>query len=176
MNRFAPFVVITIAIGAAVGWLSPGSPEVVPAAAAGTADDAESAQLQALQEEQWLTGEFAIPRADDGHFYADVSVDGTSALMLVDTGATTVALTGEDAEAMGLGWNEADVRPVARGANGAVYGVTVTLTSVQVGDFEARDVAAIIVPEGLGISLLGQSFLSRIEKVKLEQDRMVLGG
>jgi len=57
-----------------------------------------------------------------------------------------------------------------------VYGVPVTLDQVQLGDLEARNVAAIVVTEGLEISLLGQSFLSKIERVEMEQDRMVLGG
>jgi aspartyl protease family protein len=173
VNKFAPFVVITIAIGAAVGWLGP-DPADGAAAPAAAPHEAEAAQLAALQQEQWLTGEFAIPRADDGHFYAEVSVDGTSVTMLVDTGATMIALTGDDAEAMGIVWNDADVKPVARGASGEVHGVSVTLDSVQLGDFEARGVAAVVIPEGLGISLLGQSFLSRIERVEMEQDRMVL--
>lgn len=173
--KFGPFVVLTLAAGALVGWFAPGMSD--PTAAPGVAKpkDAE-AQLEVLQRDQWLAGEVVLPRAEDGHFYADVTVDGGSALMLVDTGATTVALTGEDAEALGIAWNDGDVRPVAKGASGTVYGVPVTLEHVQLGEFEARGVAAIVVPEGLGISLLGQSFLSQIERVEMEQDRMVLGG
>ena len=176
MNKFVPFVVITIALGAGVGWFAPDANDVALTPEAVEEQDPEQARLAALQQEQWLSGEFAIPRADDGHFYADVTIGGTSASMLVDTGATTVALTGADAEAMGLVWNDAEVRPVAKGAGGDVYGVPVTLDSVQLGEFEAKGVAAVIVPEGLGISLLGQSFLSRIGRVEMEQDRMVLGG
>ena len=172
--KFAPFVVATLAVGAAVGWLAPGGSDM--ASTADSASDDSRAKLEVLRQDQWLAGETVLPRADDGHFYADVTVDGATTQMLVDTGATTVALTGEDAEAMGIAWNESDVRPVARGANGMIYGVPVTLGMVQVGDLEARDVAAMVVPEGLGISLLGQSFLSKIDRVEMQTDRMVLGG
>ena len=173
--KFGPFIAITLVIGAAVGWLAPGANE--PAAGPSAANAPDSAdQLAALQQDEWSAGEVVLPRAEDGHFYADVSVDGNSALMLVDTGASTIALTGEDAEAMGITWDESDVRPVASGASGPVYGVRVTLELVQVGELEAKDVAATVVPEGLGISLLGQSFLSQIRKVEMEQDRMILGG
>ncbi|MCB2066187.1 MAG: TIGR02281 family clan AA aspartic protease [Erythrobacter sp.] len=119
--------------------------------------------------------DLVLQRERDGHFYADVSVDGTTSRMLVDTGASVVALTGEDALAMGLSWDDADVAPVAQGASGAVYGVRTVLPRVRLGDFEAQDVNAIIVPQGLGVSLLGQSFLETLGNVSMAGDAMVLG-
>lgn len=118
--------------------------------------------------------EIALDREPDGHFYADVSVDGTSSRMLVDTGASVIALTGDDAAAIGLTWDTSQIAPVAQGASGAVHGVRTRLDRVTLGEFEARDVEAIIVPEGLGISLLGQSFLSTVNSVAIAGDRMVL--
>lgn len=115
-----------------------------------------------------------LDREADGHFYADVSVDGVSSRMLVDTGASVIALTGDDAAAMGLYWNPADVTHVAQGASGPVYGVHTVLGSVRLGEFEAQNVPAMIIPEGLGISLLGQSFLSTISTARIEGDQMVL--
>ena len=172
--KFGAFIGITLAVGLAIGWLAPGGSKLnsVP----DKASDEPRAQLEVMQQDQWLAGETVLPRADDGHFYAEVTDHGASAHMLVDTGATVIALTAEDAQAMGVSWSDSDVQPVARGANGLVYGVPVTLGLVQLGELEARDVAATVVPEGLDISLLGQSFLSRINKVEMEQDRMVLGG
>jgi aspartyl protease family protein len=172
--KFGTFIAMTLGVGMLVGWFGPGAPNMASAPQA--ADEQSPSRLAAMQRDQWLAGETVLPRADDGHFYADVTVDGVSTQMLVDTGATTVALTGDDAEAMGLSWNDADVEPVARGANGLVYGVPVTLGQVSIGDLEARDVEAMIVPDGLDISLLGQSFLQKIEHVEMESDRMVLGG
>ena len=119
--------------------------------------------------------DMTLRRESDGHFYADVSIDGVSSRMLVDTGASVVALTGDDAMAMGLYWDEAEVAPVAQGASGAVHGVRTSLPRVRLGEFEATNVPAIIVPEGLGVSLLGQSFLETIGDVRITDDRMVLG-
>jgi len=102
-------------------------------------------------------------------------VNGSRIGFLVDTGASVVALTGADARAAGLAWSAADIRPVAQGASGPVSGVSVTLDNVTLGGHEARNVAAVIVPDGLPVSLLGQSFLSTIHPVRIEQDRMVLG-
>jgi len=166
-----------IAAGGLFGWFAPGLLERAPAEPVAAVAEVEAQErLGVLHEDEWLAGEVVLPRADDGHFYAEVAVDSGSAHMLVDTGATVIALTGEDAEAMGVAWNESEVRPVARGANGTVYGVPVTLEHVQLGEFEARGVPAVVVPEGLGISLLGQSFLSRVERVEIDGDRMLLGG
>ena len=173
--KFGPFMAIVVGFGALVGWMAPGPSDMTSLSNPGNAADSD-AQMNAVQRDQWLAGEVVLPRDADGHFYADVVVDGASAHMLVDTGATTVALTGEDAEAMGLSWTDGDIQPVAKGASGTVYGVPVMLDHVQLGELEARDVEAIVVPEGLGISLLGQSFLSKIQRVEMDQDQMVLGG
>ena len=116
----------------------------------------------------------SLPRQPNGHFYADVYVDDVSTQFMVDTGATTIALTGADAEAIGFSWSEDDIVPVARGASGTVYGVHVMLGRVELNGFEARDLSAIIVPEGLDVSLLGQSFLGTIENVHIRGDEMVL--
>ncbi len=123
----------------------------------------------------WVAGSTELPRAADGHFYADAGVNGARVNFLVDTGASVVALTASDARAAGLLWSAADVEPVAQGASGPVHGVRVSLDRLALGGHEARDVSAIIVPEGLPVSLLGQSFLATVQPVRIEQDRMVLG-
>ena len=115
-----------------------------------------------------------LDRAADGHFYADVAVGGQATRMLVDTGASVIALTGADANALGIVWDEAEVSEVARGANGPVMGVLTVLPLVEMGRFTAEDVPALIIPEGLSISLLGQSFLSQIGKVEIAADQMVM--
>lgn len=132
-------------------------------------------RTQADSYAQWSTGETELPRSGDGHFYAQVSVNGMPVEFLVDTGASVVALTAADASALGLMWSDADVGVIGSGASGPVMGVPVTLDSVQLGGHEARTVEAVIIPDGLGISLLGQSFLSTVNPVRIEDDRMVLG-
>lgn len=122
---------------------------------------------------QW-GAEVDLNRAGDGHFYANVFTDSVRTRYMIDTGATMVAITGRDAEAIGLYWNDNDLRHIAHGASGPVMGVPVTIERMELGGFEARNVAAAIVPEGLGISLLGQSFLKTIPNVQIEADRMIL--
>ena len=177
MNR-NPLLAILVA-GALFGWFAPdmsGQPSVFMAESPAPVPPAPTGHLQLAQDTGPQDGEVVLPRAPDGHFYADVTIDGSSAHMLVDTGASMIALTGADADSLGIYWDTSAVRPVARGASGTVYGVPVTLETVGLGDFEAQKVEAVIVPEGLDISLLGQSFLSKIAKVEIDQQRMVLGG
>ena len=175
MDMRLPFVCVLI-VGGAIGVAMPLF-EAEEQLTHEPADQAgETPVLGAMQENQgsgW-GHEIALQREHDGHFYADVVVDGVPSRMLVDTGASVIALTGEDALAMGLYWNEADVAAVAQGASGPVYGINTSLPRMRLGDFEAQDVRAVIIPEGLGISLLGQSFLETIDNVRIADDRMVL--
>jgi aspartyl protease family protein len=166
------FVVSVLAIAALVAFVAPRDEK--GGASATPADAVAEASRTHLAAATTSSGEMVLDRAGDGHFYATAEVDGGDYRMLVDTGATVVALTGDDARGMGLDWDPDALAPVARGASGPVMGVRVTLPEMAVGDFEARDVRAVIVPQGLAVSLLGQSFLSQVPKVAIADDRLTL--
>lgn len=119
-------------------------------------------------------GEVVFEREADGHFYANVTVDGSDYRMLVDTGASVVALIGDDAAAMGLTWFDDEVALIAQGAGGPVSGVNANIERRRLGSLQASNVRAIILTEQGSVSLLGQSFLSTIGKVEISGDRMVL--
>src|SRR6188768_660713 len=171
--RFGSFFVATIVIGALVGWFAPDTAAPGPPATGEAAAPAPE-HLAVARSEPWHADEVILPRGQGGHFFAEVGTDSGKVMMLVDTGATVVALTANDAAMMGVDWQESDIRPVARGASGDVYGVPVTLDRIEVGGIEARRVPAVVVPEGLDISLLGQAFLSRVNRVEVAGDKMVL--
>lgn len=120
------------------------------------------------------TREVVLDRHDDGHFYAEAMVDGAPVQFLIDTGASVIALTGSDARAAGIDWTADDITQVGYGAGGTVHGIRVTLNEVRIGDFEAHGIDAAIIPQGLPVSLLGQSFLKRIPDLAIQDDRMVL--
>ncbi len=124
----------------------------------------------------WHTGDHTLQRERDGHFYADAFVSGTPIRMMVDTGASVIALTASDAMAAGLHWDSSEVRHIGSGASGAVYGVPRRLSEVEVGGMTRRNVDAVIIPEGLEISLLGQSYLSQIGSVEISGGQMVMAG
>ncbi|MEP0188967.1 MAG: TIGR02281 family clan AA aspartic protease [Erythrobacter sp.] len=124
----------------------------------------------------WYAGDHTLQREGDGHFYANATVGGASMRMMVDTGASVIALTGSDARAAGLSWEDSEVRMIGRGASGDVFGVARKLSEVEIGGIVRRNVSAVIIPEGLDISLLGQSYLSKVGDVNISGDKMVLGG
>lgn len=170
---FARFFIATLLVGAAVGWFMP---DLSQSRSAGRPTQVlvEADRAGVVRQNGWQPGEVVLERARDGHFYVEVAVGSGSVMMLVDTGASIVALTGNDASMMGVDWNERDVRPIGRGASGDVHGVPVMLDRVQVGELEAQGVPAVVVPEGLDVSLLGQSFLSKMNGVEIKHDGMVI--
>ncbi len=97
-----------------------------------------------------------------GHFFVDAAVNGTTIRFLVDTGATVVALTRDDARAIGLSDGDLQFSQVMSTANGQARAAPTTLRSVRLDQFETSDVPAVVMEKDMGISLLGMSFLSRV--------------
>ena len=171
-------VILMLVFAAALGWILPDlsghSTGTVAAVAPGGGAPAPSPASPGST--SWAPEPSVLERQSDGHFYVRANVNQTTTRFLVDTGASVVALTGEDARAAGLTWSNEDLVPIGQGASGTVYGVPVTLDSVELGQTEARRISGAIIPQGLPISLLGQSFLSHVDSVRIEGDRMTLGG
>ena len=114
-----------------------------------------------------------LDRAADGHFYADAQVNGMTVHFMVDTGASGVALSADDAQRVGLPFFSSEFTAVGRGASGEVRGKIVTLDRVTLGGKSASNVSGAIL-EGSEMSLLGQSFLSQMGSIEITGDRMVI--
>jgi aspartyl protease family protein len=112
-----------------------------------------------------------LRRSPDGHFYADAEVNGARIRFLVDTGASMVALSADDARRAGI--RPGDERASAIGAGGEIEVAPVMIDRIALGPVEARGVRGAVVKE-LTVSLLGQSFLREAGGVEIEGDRMVL--
>jgi aspartyl protease family protein len=117
-------------------------------------------------------------RADArGHFTAPVEIDGRRVTALVDTGATIVLLTYEDARRIGLTPAPADFTMTAQTANGRARIAPVTLDRVVLQGVQVRGVRAAIAERGrLTTSLLGMSFLTRVGGIEIRDGRLRLGG
>lgn len=112
-----------------------------------------------------------------GHYVVHPSVDNFRIKMLVDTGASVVALTAADARALGIQLSPADYKMTLNTANGAVRGARVNLREVRLGDILVRNVEAVVLPAGaLSMSLLGTSFLGKLQGYEVQTGRMVLRG
>lgn len=114
-----------------------------------------------------------LRREPDGHFYADVKINGTSIRALVDTGASGIALSRDDARRAGVGISIGMPEVIGEGASGEVRGERVTLDRVTLGSESAEGMRAVVLDSG-GQSLLGQSFLSQFDSVEIQGDKMVL--
>ena len=119
------------------------------------------------------SGSVTLERAFDGHFYADAQVNGATVHFLVDTGASGIALSADDARAAGLAFDQAQAEVIGSGASGQVMGHFVRLDRVELGLTSVSDTPAVIL-EGGDRSLLGQSFLSKFSSVEVHGDTMVL--
>ena len=103
-------------------------------------------------------------RADSyGHFYLDADVNGTTIRFLVDTGASYLSLTPKDAAAIGLSPASLSYNVRMNTAKGVARAAEVRLREVRIGQFSLEDVPAIVMEDPSRISLLGMTFLDRLE-------------
>ena len=107
-----------------------------------------------------------------GHFMTAGQVNGKAAQFMVDTGATSVAMSSQDAERAGINYRVG--RPVTMStANGNSQGFQVKLDSVRVGEVEVLNVDAVVMPQAMPFMLLGNSFLTRFQMLR-ENDQLTL--
>jgi aspartyl protease family protein len=116
-----------------------------------------------------------IPRDSRGHFQVNARVDGKQIGFMVDTGASVIALTADDARRLGLRPSPREFTAQVRTANGTVRAAPIQLDRVQIDDVTVRNVAALIMPdEVMGENLLGLSFLSRLRRFEYSNGKLVL--
>ena len=98
----------------------------------------------------------------DGHYWADALIEGRAVRMMVDTGASVVALTRHDAARLGLRLKPDDFSGTVITASGPVRAAPVELQTVAVAGARVERVQALVVEHGLPHSLLGMSYLGRL--------------
>ena len=107
-----------------------------------------------------------------GHFMTQGAINGQAAVFMVDTGATLVSMSAADAQRLGLNYKAGQLG-YSNTANGTTAAWRIKLASVRVGDVEIYEVDALVSPQPMPFMLLGNSFLSRFQ-MKRENDQMVL--
>jgi len=117
----------------------------------------------------------AILADSHGQFSADVEIDGRRLKMLVDTGATFVSLSHDDAAGVGLRPQPHEFTMPLLTASGELKAARARLREVRVNGIVAYDVPAIVMPKGAGpASLLGMSFLSKLRGFEVASGQLVL--
>ena len=115
-----------------------------------------------------------LHRGRDGHFHAEAYINGSPIPVLVDTGATLVALSYEDARAAGIAVGDNQFVYWSNTANGRARFASVTLNDVRIGDVVVRNVrAAVSEPGRLSKTLLGMSFLGQT-RMQMQDGRLTL--
>lgn len=112
------------------------------------------------------SGPAHLPKDRDGHFWADARISAGSGArpvrLMVDTGASVVALTRDDARRLGFRLQPADFTGTVITASGQVRAAPVELDAVAIGSARVDRVQALVVETGLTHSLLGMSYLGRL--------------
>ncbi|MFI4933277.1 MAG: TIGR02281 family clan AA aspartic protease [Caulobacterales bacterium] len=164
------FVIISLtavvcAVGAAQELSALGRHPAAPQVAVATAPEAAA---------NGYGGDASIAKSSDGHFWADADVDGHPVHFLIDTGATYVALTSDDAQKLGIDLSSLNYNATVTTANGPARAAPVKLGVISVGRAEVSSVDAFVIDRGLGTSLLGMSYLGRLSKFEATPDAMIL--
>lgn len=119
-------------------------------------------------------GEVQFRRAGDSHFYVDSKVNGGAITFMVDTGATQVALSWDDARAAGFDPETLDFWQRVNTASGTAMVAPVRLERVEIAGIVRTNLPAAVLPRGAEGSLLGLAFLNTLQSYEISGDRLTL--
>lgn len=116
-----------------------------------------------------VTGETVrVPVAPDGHFWASATINGVERRLLIDSGATTTALSQATAAAAGLDIDENGFPEIVSTANGDIAALHATIDRLTIGGITAHDLPVIVSPAFGDTDILGMNFLSRLASWRVE--------
>lgn len=143
------------------------------------ADTVVAAPAETAGDDRWndvsdQTREMVIRAGAGGHFLLDASVNGNELPFVVDTGATSVFLSADAAREAGINPDTLDYSVHMRTASGIVKGARVTLREVRIGQLSIRDVEATVARTSLPVSLLGMTFLNRLQSYEVRNGKMIM--
>jgi aspartyl protease family protein len=117
----------------------------------------------------------SVVKSDDGHYWAEAAVNGQEVRFLVDTGASAVALTSDDALRLGFDPKSLNYAYTVTTANGQARAAEVKLASVAVAGAEVDNVDAYVIDGGgLKQSLLGMTYLGRLSQFEATKSALIL--
>jgi aspartyl protease family protein len=167
------YFIFLLFAGVIVAMMPSRQPTNASSAAEASEPSSETSGRDSSSTESAPSDAIVLSRENNGHFYADVEINGSPIRVLVDTGASGIALSRDDARRAGLAVSAGMFQVVGEGANGDVHGEFVKLDRVSLGSTKVEGVEAVVLDEG-GQSLLGQSFLSKFDTVEIRGDKMYL--
>jgi aspartyl protease family protein len=115
-----------------------------------------------------------VPRAVNGHYYLTLRINDVPVVFTVDTGATDLVLSRDDARAVGIRPEDLAYLGMAGTANGTVRTARVTLDEVALEQIVDRDVHAVVTDGELDGSLLGMSYLHNFSRLEIAEGELIL--
>lgn len=187
LERFVAFGVGIVLVSLAVPQIAPGliarltadtrpaETGAVRAPDSGSAAPAPAAEARNPQLVPGYGRQVALDADRSGHYFADATVNGIAIRVMVDTGATTVALTADTAGRLGIYPPQSAYLLAISTANGAINAAPVTLDRIRLGTIDVYNVEAVVMPAGaLRINLLGMSFLGKLSRFQAGGGQLVL--
>ncbi len=119
-------------------------------------------------------GTMVFPAAKDGHFYVEASVNGTPVRFLVDTGASGLVLSPDDARRLGIATDGLRFTQLYETANGTVKGAPVELKELSLGPVRFSNVSASVNASSMSNSLLGMSVLRQFDSYEVRASELIV--
>jgi len=116
----------------------------------------------------------SIAKARDGHYWAEARVNNSQVRFLVDTGATAVALTTDDARRLGFSPSGLTYGYTVTTASGQARAAKVMLNSISIAGARVNNVEALVIEKGLDTSLLGMTYLGRLSRWEATPNALIL--
>lgn len=110
----------------------------------------------------------------NGHFYADVTLNGVKRRMLIDSGATVTAISQRTAAEAGVKTDRSIIPVIIQTANGAVQAQTGTIAELRLGNVVARDLKVVVSPAFGSIDVIGMNLLSKLKSWRVEGRTLIL--
>lgn len=155
--------------------LKPMIGEMLPLVAEGNQDRAGAQAAVPAEDANRPSGTVELKAGDNGHYHTEAEINGRPVEVMVDTGASLVALSYRDAERAGIFLRASDFTHQVNTANGVAKVAPVMLDRVSIGDITVHNVKGVVAEDGdLEVTLLGMSFLSRLERVDMRAGTLIL--
>ncbi len=132
------------------------------------------ASLTGNEEQRAEGGAVRIRMASDGHFWAQVKLNGYERRMLIDSGATITAMSTETARSAGIDMDSGKLPATIETANGEVQAVQATLQNLEIGPLKTEDLQIVVSPSFGEMDVLGMNFLSRLKSWRVQGNELIL--
>ncbi len=130
------------------------------------------AELVPAQGKQTGPQSVEFPLGEDGHYHVNANLDGHDVGFMVDSGASDIVLTPDDARSIGIDPESLSYTIPAMTANGPVMGAQVQINRLKIGPIEMAFVPATVNRAPMPVSLLGMEFLRRLHSWRVENGRL----